>query len=107
MRDPQVWVFLEELKREACDQKSILDLAQFWTSAVTGARRRTAFIILSAIAVLRIRRCIESIDILLKLTDFPKAVEVADEYVRARRQARWPFICAAWDFRVSAIIAAP
>jgi clan AA aspartic protease (TIGR02281 family) len=82
VRDPQIWVFLEELKREACDQKSILDLATILEKR--GYRREAADSLYNFV-----RHCgaphsalHRSIDIFLKLTDFPKAVEVADEYVR-------------------------
>ena len=81
-RDPQIWVFLEELKREACDQKSILDLGTILDKR--GYRREAADGLYNFV-----RHCgaphsalHRSIDIFLKLTDFPKAVEVADEYVR-------------------------
>ena len=82
VRDPQIWVLLEELKREACDQKSILDLATILDKR--GYRREAADGLYNFV-----RHCgaphsalHRSIDIFLKLTDFPKAVEVADEYVR-------------------------
>jgi clan AA aspartic protease (TIGR02281 family) len=82
VRDPQVWVLLEELKREACDQKSILDLGTVLDKR--GYRREAAEGFFNFV-----RHCgaphsalHRSVDIFLKLTDFPKAVEVADEYVR-------------------------
>lgn len=81
-RDPFVWLRLEELKREPCDQKSIGDLALaldklgYRREAADGLYRfvRDCGAPLSALH--------QSIDIYLKLTDYPKAVEVADEFMR-------------------------
>jgi aspartyl protease family protein len=81
-RDPSVWLRLEELKREPCDQKSIGDLALALDKA--GYRREAAnglyrFVINCGAPVTALHR---SIDIYLRLTDYPKAVEVADEFIR-------------------------
>ena len=81
-RDPYIWLRLEELKREPCDQKSIGDLALALDSA--GYRREAAnglykFVLNCGVPVTALHR---SIDIYLRLTDYPKAVEVADEFIR-------------------------
>lgn len=81
-RDPYVWLRLEELKREPCDQKSIDDLAQMLDKL--GYRRQAAdglyrFVKNCGAPLGALNR---SVSIFLKLTDYPKAVEVADEYVR-------------------------
>src|SRR5258705_2567987 len=81
-RDPYIWLRLEELKREPCDQKSIGDLAQALDKA--GYRREAAnglykFVMNCGAPVTALHR---SIDIYLRLTDYPKAVEVADEFIR-------------------------
>lgn len=81
-RDPYVWLRLEELKREPCDQKSIGDLALALDKL--GYRREAAGGLYNFV-----RNCgaplsalNQSVDIYLKLTDYAKAVEVADEFVR-------------------------
>ena len=82
-RDPYVWLRLEELKREPCDQKSIGDLALMLDHL--GYRREAANGLYKFFQQLRRpahRRCSRSINIYLKLTDYRKAVEVADEFVR-------------------------
>jgi clan AA aspartic protease (TIGR02281 family) len=81
-RDPYVWLRLEELKREPCDQKSIGDLALMLDQL--GYRREAAdglykFFANCGAPLSALRR---SINTYLKLTDYEKAVEVADEYVR-------------------------
>jgi clan AA aspartic protease (TIGR02281 family) len=81
-RDPYVWLRLEELKREPCDQKSIDDLAVMLDHL--GYRREAAngldkFFHNCGAPLSALDR---SINIYLKLTDYEKAVEVADEYVR-------------------------
>jgi clan AA aspartic protease (TIGR02281 family) len=81
-RDPYVWLRLEELKREPCDQKSIGDLALMLDQL--GYRREAAnglykFFRNCEAPLSALHR---SIDIYLKLTDYEKAVEVADEYIR-------------------------
>ncbi|KRR23658.1 hypothetical protein CQ14_32060 [Bradyrhizobium lablabi] len=81
-RDPYVWLRLEELKREPCDQKSIGDLAVALDKA--GYRREAAnglykFVMHCGAPATALHR---SIDIYLRLTDYPKAVEVADEFIR-------------------------
>jgi clan AA aspartic protease (TIGR02281 family) len=91
-RDPYVWLRLEELKREPCDQKSVNDLSQFLEKQ--GYRREAAESTYNFV-----RNCkapIEalhwSVDIFLKLSDYSKAIEVADEFVRrapANHNARY------------------
>jgi len=81
-RDPFIWLRLQELKREPCDQKSIEDLALELEKL--GYRRQAAdglyrFVTNCGAPVTALHR---SIDIYLKLTDYPKAVEVADEFIR-------------------------
>ncbi|TFV80787.1 TIGR02281 family clan AA aspartic protease [Bradyrhizobium frederickii] len=81
-RDPFVWLRLEELKREPCDQKSISDLALMLDKL--GYRRQAAdglykFVMNCGAPITALHR---SIDIYLKLTDYPRAVEVADEFIR-------------------------
>jgi clan AA aspartic protease (TIGR02281 family) len=81
-RDPYVWLRLEELKREPCDQKSIQDLALVLDKL--GYRRQAAdglykFVMNCGAPVIGLHR---AVDIYLKLTDYPKAVEVADEFIR-------------------------
>jgi clan AA aspartic protease (TIGR02281 family) len=81
-RDPFVWLRLQELKREPCDQKSINDLALMLDKL--GYRRQAAeslykFVVNCGAPVTALHR---SVDIYLKLSDYPKAVEVADEFIR-------------------------
>ena len=81
-RDPDVWLRLEELKREPCDQKSIDGLAQMLFRL--GYRRQAGdalyrFVKNCGAPLGALNR---SVGIFLRLTDYPKAVEVADEYVR-------------------------
>ena len=81
-RDPFVWLRLEELKREPCDQKSIGDLALMLDKL--GYRRQAAdglykFVMNCGAPITALHR---SINIYLKLTDYPRAVEVADEFIR-------------------------
>lgn len=81
-RDPFVWLRLEELKREPCDQKSISDLALMLDKL--GYRRQAAdglykFVLNCGAPITALHR---SIDIYLKLTDYPRAVEAADEFMR-------------------------
>jgi clan AA aspartic protease (TIGR02281 family) len=81
-RDPWTWLKLEELKREPCDQKSISDLADVLEK--TSYRRQAAdalygFVRKCGAPVSALHR---SIDLYLKLTDYPKVVEVADEFMR-------------------------
>ena len=81
-RDPSVSLRLEELKREPCDQKSIgdlalaLDKADYRREAANGIYK---FVLNCGAPVTALHR---SIDIYLRLTDYPKAVEVADEFIR-------------------------
>jgi clan AA aspartic protease (TIGR02281 family) len=81
-RDPYVWLRLEELKREPCDQKSIGDLALALDKL--GYRRQAADGLYNFV-----RNCgaplsalHQAIDKYLNLTDYAKAVEVADEFMR-------------------------
>ncbi len=81
-RDPFVWLRLEELEREPCDQKSVADLALALDKL--GYRREAANGLYNFV-----RDCgaplsalHQSVEIYLKLTDYAKAVEVADEYIR-------------------------
>ena len=81
-RDPVVWLRLEELKREPCDQKSINDLAGALEKS--GYRREAAqglynFVKACGAPVTALH---QSVDIFLKLSDNAMAVEVADEYIR-------------------------
>ena len=81
-RDPFVWLRLEELKREPWDQKSVSDLALALDKL--GYRREAAnglykFVLNCGAPITALH---QSLGIYLKLTDYPKAVEVADEYVR-------------------------
>src|ERR1051326_5759966 len=81
-RDPVVWLRLEELKREPCDQRSINDLAG--SLEESGYRREAAqglynFVKACGAPVTVLHK---SIDIFLKLSDNAMAVEVADEYIR-------------------------
>ena len=81
-RDPFVWLRLEELKREPCDQKSISDYALALDKL--GYRREAANSLVSFV-----RHCgaptsalHRAADIYLKLTDYERAAETADEFVR-------------------------
>lgn len=81
-RDPYVWLRLQELKREPCDQKSIGDLALALDKL--GYRREAAsglyrFVKDCGAPVTALQ---QSVNIYLKLTDYPAAVEVADEFIR-------------------------
>ena len=81
-RDPQVWNRLDQLKREPCDQKSIDDLALILDKL--GYRRQAAegqysFVKKCGEPVAALHK---SIDLLLKLSDYPMALEVADEFMR-------------------------
>ena len=76
--DPQVWMTLGQLKREACDQKAIGDLALLLDKL--GYRREAAiapyhFVKRCGAPVIALH---QSIDRLLKLSDYAHAVEVAD-----------------------------
>ena len=81
-RDPFVWLRLQELKREPCDQKSVSDLALMLDKL--GYRRQAAeglfrFVKECGAPLSALHR---AADTYMKLTDYPRAVEVADEYVR-------------------------
>jgi clan AA aspartic protease (TIGR02281 family) len=81
-RDPVIWLRLSDLKREPCDQQSVDDLALLLEKY---ARRREAaetlynFVAKCGAPVTALHK---SVNIFLKLTDYDKAVEVADEFVR-------------------------
>jgi len=81
-RDPYVWLRLQELKREPCDQKSINDLALALDKL--GYRREAADGLYRFVknCGAPLNALNQSVNIYLKLTDYPKAVEVADEFVR-------------------------
>ena len=81
-RDPFVWLRLEELKREPCDQKSVNDLALALDKI--GYRREAAdglynFVKACGAPTSALHR---SADIFLKLSDYAMAAEVADEFIR-------------------------
>jgi aspartyl protease family protein len=81
-RDPAVWLRLEELKREPCDQKSMDDLAL--TLDKLGYRREAGkglynFVKSCGAPATALHK---SIDIFLKLSDYAMAAEVADEFIR-------------------------
>jgi aspartyl protease family protein len=84
-RDPGVWVSLQELKREPCDQTTITNLALalekqgYRREAATGLYKFVKACGAPAIALHR------SIDIFRKQSDNAMAAEVADEFVK-----RWP-----------------
>jgi clan AA aspartic protease (TIGR02281 family) len=91
-RDPFVWLRLEELKREPCDQKSIGDLALMLDRL--GYRREAADGLFRFVknCGAPLSALNQSVGIYLKLTDYPRAVEVADEFVRrapSDRNARY------------------
>jgi aspartyl protease family protein len=81
-RDPYVWLRLEELKREPCDQKSIEDLAIALDKL--GYRREAAawqynFVKGCGAPVTALHK---ATNIYLNLTDYAMAAEVADELIR-------------------------
>jgi aspartyl protease family protein len=81
-RDPVVWSYLSELKREPCDQTSINNLGIALDRS--GYRREAAeglynFVPACGEPVEGLR---QSVNIYLKLTDYARATEVANEYVR-------------------------
>ena len=91
-RDPFVWLRLEELKREPCDQKSIGDLALMLDKL--GYRREAADGLFRFVknCGAPLSALNQSVGIYLKLTDYPRAVEAADEFVRrspSDRNARY------------------
>jgi tetratricopeptide (TPR) repeat protein len=80
--DPFVWLRLEELKREPCDQKSVGDLALFLEKQ--GYRREAGESLYNFVrnCGAPINALHQSADIFLKLSDYSKATEVADEFIR-------------------------
>ncbi len=100
-RDPGVWVSLQELKREPCDQTAIDSMAQ--TLEKLGYRREAAtglykFVKACGAPPIALHK---SINILQKLSDHAMAVEVADEFVK-----RWPSNHDAHYLRGTALAAA-
>lgn len=81
-RDPFVWLRLEELKREPCDQKSITDM----TAALEklGYRREAGQGLFSFIKACGapVNALYRAGDIFMRLSDHAMAVEIADEFIR-------------------------
>jgi aspartyl protease family protein len=80
--DPKVFRHLAELKREPCDQRSITDLARALDDL--GYRREAAegqyrFVLHCGEPVFALHR---SIEIFIRLTDYKRAFEVAEEYLK-------------------------
>lgn len=80
--DPQLWMALGVLKREPCDQNGLNDLVLLLGRV--GYRREGALSQYNFV-----KRCgapqfalFKSVNTFLELSDFPMALEVADEYVR-------------------------
>src|SRR5438874_8675713 len=75
-RDPLVWLRLEELKREPCDQKSVEDLALVLEKL--GHRREAATGLYNFVKVCGAPHTAlhKAIDIFLKLSDYATATEV-------------------------------
>lgn len=81
-RDPQVWMTLDRLKRENCDQNSLKNLAlllERFGYSREAANSQYNFVKRCEAPVSALHK---SIDLLLKLSDYATAVEVADEFVR-------------------------
>ena len=81
-RDAYVWLRLEELKREPCDQKAIDDLAVALQQL--GYRREAAtglykFVKACGAPVTALHK---ATNMFLNLTDYAMATEVADEFIR-------------------------
>jgi aspartyl protease family protein len=81
-RDPYVWLRLEELRREPCDQKSIDELAIALDKL--GYRREAArglygFVRACGAPASALNK---ATNLFLGLTDYAMAVEVADEFIR-------------------------
>jgi len=81
-RDPYVWLRLEELKREPCDQKSLDDLAS--TLDKLGYRREAGRALYNFVKACGAPTTAlhKSVNIFLGLTDYAMAAEVADEFIR-------------------------
>jgi len=81
-RDPVVWLRLEELKREPCDQSSVNDLAL--TLEKSGYRREAALGLYNFVKACGAPNSAlhRAADIFLKLSDNATVVEVADEFIR-------------------------
>ncbi len=81
-RDPFIWLRLEELKREPCDQKSMNDMANALERL--GHRREAAQGLYNFIKACGgpITALHFVVDTFLKLSDHAMAVEVADEFIR-------------------------
>jgi aspartyl protease family protein len=89
-RDPYIWLRLQELKRERCDQTSVNDLALALDKL--GYRREAANALFRFVqhCGAPISALTKSMDIFLRLSDFPKVIEVADEYIKREPQASHP-----------------
>jgi aspartyl protease family protein len=81
-KDSSVWLRLDELRREHCDRVSIIELAK--ALDVLGFRREAATGLYRFVLDCKgpDNALTMSINYLLKLTDYPQAVEVADTLVR-------------------------
>jgi aspartyl protease family protein len=81
-RDPYVWLRLQELSRERCDQKSIDDLAVALDKL--GYRREAATALYNFVkgCGAPVTALHKSTQIFLNLTDYAMAAEVADEFIR-------------------------
>src|SRR4051812_17906642 len=81
-RDPVVWTYLTELKREPCDQTSMNNLGIALDRL--GYRREAAESLYNFVLACRepVEALSRSVNIYLKLSDYAKAAEVANEYVR-------------------------
>lgn len=81
-RDPFVWLRLEELKREPCDQKSIIDM----TGALEklGYRREAGQGLYNFIKACGapVNSLYRAGDIFLRLSDHAMVVEIGDEFIR-------------------------
>jgi len=85
-RDPVVWTYLSELKRERCDQTSIKNLALALEKI--GYRREAGeslynFVMACGAPVNELHH---AINIFLQLSDYSMAIEIADEYIKREPQ---------------------
>src|SRR5205823_5650076 len=80
-RDPVIWSYLTELKREPCDQTSMNNLGIALDRL--GYRREAAESLYNFVLACHepVEALSRSVNIYLKLSDYPKAAEVANEYV--------------------------
>jgi aspartyl protease family protein len=81
-RDPFVWLRLEELKREPCDQKSMTDMAAALEKL--GYRREAGQGLYSFVKACGapVNSLYRAGDIFLKLSDYATAAEIGDEFIR-------------------------